>query len=280
MLNNQKCVICNNPCSGGGYKILTNGYIYHAECLHKLIYSFQEIKDRVSSLNQQLVEAETKIKESETLIYKIRSFWSGDTIDKIFYQNKVRTIISQKKVAEDEAKPINEVTTSLYDFWPETPPDWEVRKSLVRSQTGNYCQKCGKASVEKHVHHKIPVSRGGSHRLENLVYLCVNCHSRAHHGRDISTENKTISQINRPVFSDRLGLIKYAIDNNLKISFSYQKYEGGKSKRSIKPRGLKQKGQSLCVEGYCNLRNADRIFAIKRMKGVKIDGQPRKLYDY
>ena len=132
---------------------------------------------------------------------------------------------------------------------------------------------------EKHVHHIVPVSSGGSHRLENLEYLCVNCHSQAHRGRNVTTKNKQIATVNRPVFSDRLELIKHAINKNEIIAFNYSKYSGEKSKRSIKPTGLKQKGKSLCVTGHCYLRNAERIFAIKRMTGVKLQNQPGRSYD-
>ena len=158
----------------------------------------------------------------------------------------------------------------MFDYWPETPPDWEERKALVIFRDGNFCHKCKKEAGEKHLHHKIPVSSGGSHRLENLEHLCVSCHSASHNYRNVSTRNNNISKINRLVFSDRLELIQFSIENKLTISFRYTKFEGEKSKRSMVPRSLKQKGTSLCVEGYCNLRNADRIFAIKRMEGVKI----------
>jgi Zn finger protein HypA/HybF involved in hydrogenase expression len=195
----------------------------------------------------------------------------GENIEVHLLSHAVKEIKLEILKFEEKAAPLLKEISSLYDYWPETPPDWEERKVILKSKSQRYCSKCGKYNVEKHVHHKVPVSRGGSHRLENLEYLCVKCHSKVHHGRNVSVENKTITSINRPTFSNRLELIKYAIDNNRIIRFKYEKFDGEVSNRSIRPKNLKQKGKSLCVEGFCNLRKADRIFAVKRMTGVRIE---------
>lgn len=49
--------------------------------------------------------------------------------------------------------------------------------SLAQScceRCGIYCGDCG------HAHHRIPRSRGGQWTIENIEYLCKECHATAH----------------------------------------------------------------------------------------------------
>lgn len=46
-----------------------------------------------------------------------------------------------------------------------------------------YCELCfqqGKMTQVEHVHHKIPLSKGGTHDDHNLMSLCHSCHARLH----------------------------------------------------------------------------------------------------
>ena len=53
-----------------------------------------------------------------------------------------------------------------------------IRRELLR-HSGFVCSSCGVGgSLE--VHHRQPLSRGGSDDLENLKALCAGCHLRAH----------------------------------------------------------------------------------------------------
>ena len=43
------------------------------------------------------------------------------------------------------------------------------------------CEQCikeGRITVATEVHHKLPLSRGGTHDIKNLMALCTPCHSR------------------------------------------------------------------------------------------------------
>ena len=40
------------------------------------------------------------------------------------------------------------------------------------------CQKNGKLIPTEEIHHKIPLSEGGTHSEENLIALCKSCHAR------------------------------------------------------------------------------------------------------
>ena len=56
-----------------------------------------------------------------------------------------------------------------------------VRASYVKAHP--YCELCYQNGVMKEVeevHHKKPLSQGGTHNFENLVSLCKSCHSRIH----------------------------------------------------------------------------------------------------
>lgn len=45
------------------------------------------------------------------------------------------------------------------------------------------CEKClehGKFAMVEEVHHKQPLSEGGTHEQSNLIALCKSCHSKIH----------------------------------------------------------------------------------------------------
>lgn len=54
-----------------------------------------------------------------------------------------------------------------------------VRKAVIRRDNG-VCGICGKHPANPEVHHKTPLSEGGSNKLENLVTLCHECHQKIH----------------------------------------------------------------------------------------------------
>ncbi len=59
---------------------------------------------------------------------------------------------------------------------------WEkIRKAYVAEHP--YCEECftrGIIRPVEHVHHKKPLTAGGTHDFSNLVSLCKSCHSRIH----------------------------------------------------------------------------------------------------
>ena len=60
---------------------------------------------------------------------------------------------------------------------------WEkIRERFIRS--GHvYCEMCleeGRLTPTEHVHHKIPLSEGGTHDFSNLQALCKHHHSQVH----------------------------------------------------------------------------------------------------
>jgi len=79
------------------------------------------------------------------------------------------------------------------------PPDWNHRCELIWERQSYQCGRCGvyKRDVETAaVHHAIPLSRGGSNSLDNLVGLCCHCHALMHPDNDELPGNVT----DAPVF--------------------------------------------------------------------------------
>lgn len=56
-------------------------------------------------------------------------------------------------------------------------------KSAVLNRDGYKCQICGSKDTQLEVHHIIYRSNGGSNRMDNLVTLCHDCHSKIHTGK-------------------------------------------------------------------------------------------------
>ena len=56
-----------------------------------------------------------------------------------------------------------------------------IRDSYVK--THPFCEQCYKNGIivpVDEVHHKIPLSEGGTHDRNNLIALCKSCHSKIH----------------------------------------------------------------------------------------------------
>jgi len=72
------------------------------------------------------------------------------------------------------------------------PADWDERRRTVYARDDYTCQQCGArggphGDVELHAHHVVPRSEGGSHAVENLRTLCVDCHN-SQHAHDITRD--------------------------------------------------------------------------------------------
>jgi len=63
---------------------------------------------------------------------------------------------------------------------------WAILRACILERDGHRCRECGRTAAYGatwiEVHHRRPVSAGGSHRPWNLVALCKSCHDQAHNG--------------------------------------------------------------------------------------------------
>jgi len=65
-----------------------------------------------------------------------------------------------------------------------TPITTEIRQFILQKQ-GNKCSYCRRRFTKDNrvtVDHITPISRGGSHTLDNIVYACMSCNSKKHAG--------------------------------------------------------------------------------------------------
>jgi hypothetical protein len=55
-----------------------------------------------------------------------------------------------------------------------------TRAEIIR-RDGRWCYLCGRGELtdtEIHIEHKVPISRGGGHTLENVAVACADCNTR------------------------------------------------------------------------------------------------------
>ncbi|TJY35887.1 UvrD-helicase domain-containing protein [Pontimicrobium aquaticum] len=86
---------------------------------------------------------------------------------------------------------------------------------------------------------------------------------------------KKETHLNSNGLGDIKNLIQLGIAYNLNLKFNYHKsiqFDGGiQSLRTIRPSEFKTVGNSLCVEGYCYMREENRTFNIERMSKLVLN---------
>lgn len=55
-------------------------------------------------------------------------------------------------------------------------PLYRQNRAIAVQQSGGRCAKCGRSDLPLEVDHRIPLSKGGTNHLGNLVVLCSLCH--------------------------------------------------------------------------------------------------------
>lgn len=260
----DSCVICDQSVLHGNS--LRDGCVYHPQCYAELLSLIERQRAELAGVSARELEHRRTIERAGTWGYKIRAFFIGDEIN-VSDQVKAVTLL-QAKVQElrQGVERTEQRIRELWDYWLEYPPDWEYRKRAVRDDVG-VCERCGE-SERLQVHHRQRIATGGTHRPENLEVMCAYCHS-VEHGRDLTErEIRRDSRLN--AYGQRIDILRRAREHGLIVHFSYRKYDGERSTRSFKPQRFKRYGKSLCIEGWCYLRNDTRVFAISRMSRINI----------
>ena len=72
-------------------------------------------------------------------------------------------------------------------------------RRLVFQTHGTYCVNCG-SSEEVDLHHIVPIAKGGTNNIQNIVPLCRKCHMAVHdktrsHHRNCTGRPKTVDKI-------------------------------------------------------------------------------------
>lgn len=84
---------------------------------------------------------------------------------------------SEKMEIDNWLKNQEEIHRNTSDY----PEDWGMRRKYIAKISNFTCNDCGKYGwLGFHIHHKIPLKKGGNNSLDNLVYLCRDCHENYH----------------------------------------------------------------------------------------------------
>lgn len=67
----------------------------------------------------------------------------------------------------------------------QTRPINAKLKLSVKERDNFKCVECGNSDIELHVHHKIHRKDGGRDEIDNLITLCVECHTKQHEGENV-----------------------------------------------------------------------------------------------
>lgn len=265
----NRCLICQDIVNKSVN--LSNGYVVHNSCLKALHEKQNKIESDLLETQFRYKSVERKIEKSSKIGSQVVNFFRvplEDTeelnLSKLMLWNKSNDLKSQlDKIKSD--------LFSIYDYFLTYPPDWEARRELTIMQRGEFCSNCGATSL-LHIHHTKPLSKGGSNQLSNLIVLCQECHSIEHGGKIFTRDFSS----NETAFSNRVNTIQSAIKTGKKIVFGYKKETDKKHvRRTVRPAQLvnldhhRNSGSTLCVKGYCELRKSERVFALKRMRGLK-----------
>ena len=185
-------------------------------------------------------------------------------------------IASEAKIEDLRAKlaKLESVLTGIYDHLPTWPPDWEERKRSLIRENGSICSHCEKEQ-DVYLLHDIPVFEGGTNELDNLTLICAECYRGMY--RDVDIFGTSTLKPSQSEFSEQFSEIQSAIENDQKIQFDYKKPRNKRwTTRVVVPERLfnipnsRESGETLCVEGFCELRQDTRVFALERMKDLEV----------
>jgi hypothetical protein len=255
--------------------VLSNGTMIHKACLEEKEQRLNEIEKNIEQTKRDIAKNTRILDKSRSLIYRFFISFTGSYSSPKIMEQRIIMLKENLKALYEEQKVIQRQLKRVYDFLLYYPPDWDERRALVRERD-HCCKKCGKCSFmldQFHVHHKIPLSQGGSNKIENLILLCDKCHKRIHGVDSFSY----LPSEERKACPEKILKIQQALQEGRKVEFLYKKPSDTiYIRRIVNPYELLQIkhrdeiGSTLCVRGFCYLRNAERTFALKRIRDLKI----------
>lgn len=263
--------------------------------------SLDRLNGEIRTIVQELAPLKSSLDYATSFVHWLKTvLGKDDPIDRELLQSKIRQLEERKRDLERQRwnnESENEhgkaeirqtlldllkrrsKLSRIFDYWPDYPPDWEIRCERIKSRLGFCTSRDGQHGGQLHVHHIVPISLGGSNRLDNLTVLCERHHSQAHpggiwHGRrhaeyeDAGEEadDSWESQATIPRVSEKVVLIRSAIDAQKGLQMRYRDAFGITTDRLVEPRRL-YRGfhKRIYCEGYCHLRQADRVFRVSRI---------------
>ena len=169
---------------------------------------------------------------------------------------------------------LESVLTKIYDYLPSLPLDWEERKRILIQENGSLCSHCDEEE-DVYLVHDIPVFEGGTNALDNLTLICAECYRSTY--REVDIFGTSTLKPSQSEFSEQFSAIQSAIENDQKIQFDYKKPSDKRwTTRVVVPERFlnipnsRESGETLCVEGFCELRQDTRVFALERMQALEV----------
>ncbi len=158
--------------------------------------------------------------------------------------------------------------------------NWDQARAVALDIAGWSCEKCGSFD-NLSVHHKMPLSQGGTNEISNLVVLCKTCHEKNHGFRfkhEVGDPDSFIANkyygVSSHYVNPKVRIILEAISKNKDVFMKYTKrdYPSGETattKRTVRPIEIYKRNGRLYFRGFCKLRNAERVFRISRIRKIK-----------
>ena len=262
------CPICFLPAYSGAS--LSNGEVVHVNCLQKLSEAIRDADRTLSFERTRVADLRGQLARHETYIWKMARFF-GRGADLEDLKSRIKPAETSLRAAEIAFENVKAKATPVFDVMLDYPPDWSLRSAAIGARD-KVCTNCGSRRTLQ-AHHVVSLSKGGTNKLANLKLLCERCHHRAHGGKEF-TSRKSGEPL---AIADRVQLLKNAIATGDDVEFMYRKpADASHKKRRVTPRALiefdheREGARTLCLNGYCHLRRAERNFALKRMRGVKL----------
>jgi HNH endonuclease/WYL domain len=269
-----RCKLCKKKIHEG--RALADGSLVHILCLDRNEALLRDLEAQIAQAYQRIVSLRDSLKKRAPIATMVLGLFNSNKQRRLLHARVSAQINNEEgrreslKAAQiDLASRLN----AIYDLLLEYPPDWEQRVAEIHERD-SVCVQCS-SHRRLQVHHKIALGKGGTNRLKNLVLLCRSCHLEAHGTEEFRGRSNRLLV---SAMSERINAIQGAIATGKDIEFRYRKpLEKSYTSRRITPSELVQiphrfGGEStLCVSGWCHLRNATRHFAIKRMRRVRSD---------
>lgn len=247
------CTVCKIETDYEYDIALSNGEYLHYSCIITLQMREHEIETVLQRQKPQLI---------------LSLFVSTEVAEE-----NVMPAVEIKDLSAKLAK-LKSVLTGIYDHLPSWPPDWDERKQSLLSENGSVCSHCKEEQVV-YLLHDIPIFEGGTNALDNLELVCAACHTSRY--KEGGTIGSFTLNPNQSGFVEQVAEIQSAIDNHQKIQFHYKKPSAKRwMTRVVIPERLlnipnsRESGETLCVEGFCELRQATRVFALERMQDLVV----------
>ncbi len=247
------CTVCKIETDYQYDIALSNGEYLHYSCVLMLQMQKHEIETVLRTQNSQLI---------------LSLF--------VPTEGAQEDIASEAEIEDLRAKlaKLESILTGLYDYLPCWPPDWEERKRILIRENGSFCALCDE-EADVYLVHDIPVFEGGTNKLDELTLYCAECYRSGF--REVDIFGTSTLKPSQSEFSEQFSAIQSAIDNDQKIQFDYKKPSNKRwMTRVVVPERLlnipnsRESGETLCVEGFCELRQDTRVFALERMQDLEV----------